>query len=56
MRKAATGIVVRRHFKRQCAMADGYSIKSFYGPAFCLSLEVGFAGEDARATDALAAL
>jgi hypothetical protein len=37
-------------------MADRYSREDFLGPAFCLSLELGFAGNDAHATAALTAL
>jgi hypothetical protein len=37
-------------------MADRYSSEDFLGPAFCLSLELGFAGDDAHAAAALTAL
>ena len=37
-------------------MADRYSIEDFFRPAFCFSLELGFAGDDAHAIAALAAL
>ena len=34
-------------------MAERYSRKDFLGPAFCLSLELGFAGDNTHATAAL---
>lgn len=37
-------------------MADRYSREDFFGPAFCLSLELGFARDDVHAAAALAAL
>lgn len=37
-------------------MANRYSREDFFGPAFCLSLELGFARNDAHAAAALTAL